>query len=72
MKKMKAICTAVILALALSVPVYAGDINSPGVAAPGETQPPPGVLGDISSPGVTGDIHTPGLWDFLLAIASAF
>jgi hypothetical protein len=71
MKSMKAICTATILALALTMPAYAGDINSPGVAAPGGTQTP-GVAGDIHTPGVTGDVGTPGLWDFLLAVASAF
>lgn len=37
MKSFKAICTTVILALALSVPAYAGDILSPGFTVP----PPP-------------------------------
>jgi hypothetical protein len=41
MKTIKAICTAAILVVALSVPAFAGDIASPGVAAPG----------DISTPG---------------------
>jgi hypothetical protein len=36
MTKLKAICTAAILGLALSVPAYAGDIDSPG-----HTVPPP-------------------------------
>jgi hypothetical protein len=46
MTKLKAICTAAILGLALSVPAYAGDIDSPGRTAP----PPPTApaLGDTS------------------------
>jgi hypothetical protein len=55
MTKLKAICATTILGLAFTVPVYAGDIGSPGAANPG----------DIGSPGVTstepGDIHSPGL-----------
>jgi hypothetical protein len=31
MQTLKAICTAAILALALTVPVYAGDIDTPAV-----------------------------------------
>jgi hypothetical protein len=34
MKSLKAICAVVILALALSVPAYAGDIETPGKPAP--------------------------------------
>jgi hypothetical protein len=34
MKTFKAICTAAILALALTVPVYAGDVETPGKPAP--------------------------------------
>jgi len=53
MRKLKAICATTILGLAFTVPVYAGDIGSPGAANPG----------DIGSPGVTspGDIGSPGL-----------
>jgi hypothetical protein len=42
MQTFKAICTTLILALALTVPVYAGDIDTPGfsVPAPGGTQTP--------------------------------
>jgi hypothetical protein len=45
MKSLKAICAAAILALALSVPAYAGDIQTPGKASP--------VTGGISTPDVT-------------------
>jgi len=42
MRKLKAICATTILSLAFTVPVYAGDIGSPGAANPG----------DIGSPGL--------------------
>ncbi|HEV2826573.1 MAG TPA: hypothetical protein VGW76_03150 [Pyrinomonadaceae bacterium] len=34
MKTFKAICTAAILALALTVPAYAGDVETPGKTPP--------------------------------------
>ena len=42
MKMIKAICTATVLALTLSIPAFAGDISTPGTA----------LTGDISTPGV--------------------
>jgi hypothetical protein len=75
MKAFKAICSATVLALALSVPTYAGDILTPGVVSP---PPPPScaTLGEIStysvestSPGVD---ETPVLIDLLWAIVSIF
>lgn len=42
MKMMKAICTATVLALTLSIPAFAGDISTPGMP----------LSGDISTPGV--------------------
>jgi hypothetical protein len=42
MKMIKAICTATVLALTLSIPAFAGDISTPGTA----------LSGDISTPGV--------------------
>ncbi|MDQ2920261.1 MAG: hypothetical protein M3R52_01405 [Acidobacteriota bacterium] len=74
MKTLKAICTAAILALALSVPAYAGEINSPGFTSPAPgTEPAPG---DISSPAATstepGDISSPAFADILLALMSMF
>ena len=35
MKTMKAVCTATVLALTLSVSAFAGDISTPGSAIPG-------------------------------------
>jgi hypothetical protein len=35
MKTLKVICTAMVLALVLSVPAYAGDISTPGITTPG-------------------------------------
>jgi len=80
MKAFKAICSASVLALALSVPTYAGDILTPGYIPP--PPPPPGAsvvtdpaLGEISSYGVesTGlGAETPGLIDLFWAIVSIF
>ena len=78
MKRLKAICTAAIVALALSVPAYAGEINTPGYTSPAPgtpvvTEP---ASGEISSPGVAstspGDAETAGLVELLLAIISIF
>jgi hypothetical protein len=73
MKTVKAICTATILALALCIPAYAGDIASPGMTSSGEISTP-GVSapGQIGSPGVTssGDVSTPGFTDILMALLS--
>jgi hypothetical protein len=81
MKTLKAICTAAVLALALSVTAYAADIHTPGLTAageigtPGATQPAP-APGDIETPGVAspapGDVSTPGLTAVLLTIAALF
>jgi hypothetical protein len=75
MKTLKAICTAAILALALSVPTYAGDVLVPGRTAP---PPPPesNITGDMSVPTATsfalGDVSTAGLADILWVLASIF
>lgn len=55
MQTLKVICTAMVLALALSVPAYAGDISTPGMTAeePVTTSEPTTEPGDIGSPGVT-------------------
>lgn len=75
MKTIKAICTAAILALVLTVPAYAGDISTPGVTCiageigcpgaqdPGETQTPPGVTSTVA-----GDISSPGFLDIILTV----
>lgn len=74
MKTLKAICTAAILALAVSVPTYAGEILTPGLTGGGT--PPPTACGDISCPGVgstTPDSDdTSGFKAILLAIFSIF
>lgn len=58
MKTLKALCTAAILALALSVPAYAGDGD---LGSPGYTPPPPPL--NITVPTATsstpGDMGTP-------------
>ena len=80
MKTFKTICAAAILSLALAIPTFAGDIQTPTIINP-PPPPPASVLGDIGSPGVTGDmgnpgvtssgdIHTPGLVDIFLALFS--
>lgn len=72
MKTMKAICTAAILALALTVPAYAGEISTPGVTCEGEIACPDGEPGDIHTPCVesslAGDISTPGFMDTILTV----
>ena len=83
MKAFKAICTATVLALALSVPTYAGDILTPGYTDPPPPPPPPGTsavtepaLGEISTYDVEstslGDAETSGLIDLLWAFVSIF
>lgn len=79
MKTLKAICTAAVLALALSVTTYSADIHTPGltgeISSPGVTHPPT-APGEINSPGVESpapeDIGTPGLTAILLTIAALF
>ena len=74
MKTIKAICTAAILALALTVPAYAGDISTPGVVCTAGEIGCPGaaVAGEAQTPGITstvaGEISTPGLLDILLTV----
>ena len=75
MKTLKAICTAAILALALSVPAYAGDILTPGFTAP-PPSPESNSTGDMSVPTATSsaldDMSTPGFADILWVLASIF
>lgn len=78
MKTLKSICAAAIVSLALAIPTFAGDIQTPTVVNP---PPPATILGDVSTPGVAGDmgnpgakspgeIGTPGLVDIFLALFS--
>jgi len=79
MKTLKAICTAAVLALALTVTAYAGDIHTPGLtgeaSTPGVTQPPTN-SGDIGSTDVETpapeDMCTPELTAILLTLAALF
>ena len=75
MKAFKAICTATILALALSVPTYAGDVLTPGLTSP-VPETPIVTPGEINSPGITstnsGAAETSGLFNVLVAIISIF
>jgi hypothetical protein len=79
MKTLKAICTAAVLALALSVTTYAADIHTPGltgeISSPGVAQPPT-ASGEINSPGVESpapeDVGTPELTAILLTLAALF
>jgi hypothetical protein len=62
MKTLKAICTATVLALALSVTAFAGEISSPGSPTPGNVC--------ASSGTATGDLDTSTgfayiLWDLI-------
>jgi len=64
MKTLKAICTAAILALALSIPASAGEMLTPGCTPPPPPPPPEtsttvepapsSVLGDLSTTSVEG------------------
>jgi len=62
MQTLKAICTAAILALALTVPVYAGDVDTPGYKATNS--------GEIQSPAVTSGIAStiPTATDILVSL----
>jgi len=76
MKALKAICSAAVLALALSVPTYAGDILTPGVISP-PPPPPPSCTSVVTEPALeeisTYDVEsTPVLIDLFWAIVSVF
>jgi hypothetical protein len=71
MKHLRKVCGGLVLVLALSLPVIAGEMSTPGIAddistpgVAGETQFP-GVAGDMQFP-ITGEIGFPGL-SFILA-----
>ena len=54
MNSLRRICSVLALVFLLSVPVFAGDISTPGRTKPG----------DVGTPGLTvyepGDVYTPG------------
>ena len=76
MKKMKAFCAVTVLALTLSVSVFAGDIASPGAAQPGDI----GTPSSVSTPPTVSPNETVvassedagALGDVLLALLSMF
>ena len=74
MKTLKAICTSAILALALSVPAYAGEVLTPGVTPP--PPPPPALTINVAVNQQTetssdlGDIITPSVADILWILVS--
>ena len=58
MKTIKAICTAAILVLAVSLPVFAGDIGTPGANAPAPETPGAPIPGSSelpNAPQISGD-----------------
>jgi hypothetical protein len=75
MKTVKAICVSIVLALALSVPAYAGDVLTPGVTCPDSgtpvvTAPAPGET-EVTSTGTSDTTTaTSGMVQLLLAIVS--
>jgi hypothetical protein len=75
MKILKAICLTVILALMLSLPAYAGEVQTPGNPAPVPTpRPTSNMAGNMSAPTVTnlGDTSTVGYADLLWVLASIY
>ena len=76
MKTLKATCTAAILALALSIPVYAGEMLTPGVVPP--PPPPPPAEESITVNVATtassdlGDLNNTGVEVILWFLASIF
>ena len=78
MKTVKAICPAVLLALTLSVSVFAGDVQTPG--APKPPPPSPQLTSEISDNGcvattvcsTSDDICASGYADILWALTSIF
>ena len=70
MKMMKAICTATVLALTLSIPAFAGDISTPGC-----TTDTSGAISTTSPADTTisvWDSATPALLDWLSAFIWIF
>lgn len=70
MKNLRQICLGLSLILALSMPAFAGETQTPPftcvageIGCPGITGPQesPGITGDISTPGVRGEIPTSGI-----------
>ena len=58
MKHLRQLCAGFVLVLALSIPAFAGDMETTSV--PG-TIDCPGITGDIPCPSVTGQVECPGI-----------
>ena len=77
MKKMKAFCRATVLALTLSVSVFAGDIATPGAACPGDSGTPgsvstaPQTLSSIE-PAVVSNSDVDVLGEVIVALLAMF
>jgi hypothetical protein len=72
MKSLKTICTAAILALALSAPAYAGDMTTPGYTAPPPPPPPSSSNTSVATAANLSDTSTTGLAELLWVLASFF
>lgn len=70
MKTFKAICLAAILALALSVPAYAGEMHTPGYTPPPPPPPPESSITETSFD--LGDLSTTSVEGILWVLASMF
>jgi hypothetical protein len=58
MKHLRRLGGGLLLVLALSIPAFAGEVDTPGIAGEIET---PGLTGDTQETPTPGDMHTPGL-----------
>ncbi len=77
MKSLKSICTTATLALILSVPVYAGDVLTPGYTTPPPPPPPQSrvtmePVGPTEVPSTGIDLDTPGLTDVFFLLLAIF
>lgn len=68
MKTFRRLFVAVLLTAALAVPVWAGDVQTPGAPDPGDVHTPgEAAPGDVQTPGlsVLGDIAAPAFAAFI-------
>ena len=72
MKSLKTICTATILALALSAPAYAGEMTTPGYIATPPPPPPSASSMNVATATDLGDTSTTDLAELFWVLASFF
>jgi hypothetical protein len=65
MKTLKVICTAMVLALVLSVPAYAGDISTPGITTSGPITTSEPTEPDTTEPS---QLNSADFFEFLLTL----